>query len=289
MIIDFHIATTQFINQLRAGLENEFKILTVDDIEVNVSIRGTGNPTLLYCELKCGEKIYSEQEWRLILSNIVAGAVSENIINYWEEDIVKKIIYENYYYLDHGELRTIEKSIVCGLKASDGDPDNYATKMYYRSRIYYKLASFLKENDHLDVKGFICFRLRDYLDMLYDAVDDGVEEYMLEKEYHEFIDLLRNLTGLHEIKKEEVHVVFKTERCVKLLDESLLPIKCDYLDGFTADTYQEDKMIYDDLLVCVLIAISPRKIVLHYKSEMYPTVLCTLKKVFPARVMERIY
>lgn len=288
MGINFCIATTCFANLLRANLEKELSLLETDGVKIKILESSIENTTLLFCRLEPNGDIYSEQEWRLILNNIIASVVSENIISCWEKNILQRIIYENYYYLSPDELSLIKNNALSRLNDNEtpSNPVNFVNKLFFKNVVYSRLLNFLNESVLLNIEGFIAFRLKDYINILNDTIDEAVEDYLLEKEYIEFIDLLRSVTGLHEIENEEVHVVFKTERCVKLLDESLHPIKCDYFDNLLGDSFENEEIIYDDLLICVLIAISPRKIILHYHSEMHPPVLNTIKKVFPARVRE---
>jgi len=286
MHTNFCISSNRFIHFLKANLEDKLKCLDVEDVRINLHRKDLKKTSLLLCKLECGNDIYTQKKWRLVAANIIAGAVAENILGFWEHHIVGKIIYENYFYLNDEDLPVIKKSVLQRLKKDNNNHNYYKNKILHENLMYFRLVDFLSENNYLDMEGFISFRLKNYVGMLNDMVDEAVEEYLLEREYIEFVDLLRSLTGLNEIKKEEVHVVFKTESSVELLDEKFLPIRCDYLDNYFSGILNEDEIIYDDLLVCVLIAISPKRIVLHYKSEMHPAVLHTLKKVFPARVKE---
>ena len=53
-----------------------------------------------------------------------------------------------------------------------------------------KLSDFLDQNNHIILEGFVTFRMQEYVDELEEVVDWAVRQYLIEKEYQEFIKLL---------------------------------------------------------------------------------------------------
>lgn len=61
---------------------------------------------------------------------------------------------------------------------------------------------------------------------LEDSVDIAIDEYLMDKEYNEFIKLLRHFVDLQEPKRDLVNVVFSNHKII-LMDENLNYIERD--------------------------------------------------------------
>ena len=80
---------------------------------------------------------------------------------------------------------------------------NEGHKYYPSSRkkqITEKIKEYLDKNDELILDGFINFRLKDYMLEIEGLVDDAVDDFLMEKEYLEFIRLLRYLWTFKNLK-----------------------------------------------------------------------------------------
>ena len=50
--------------------------------------------------------------------------------------------------------------------------------------------------------------MKDYIEQLEESVDKAIDEYLMDKEYREFIKLLRHFVDLQEPKRDVVNIVF---------------------------------------------------------------------------------
>jgi putative sporulation protein YtxC len=257
-----------------------------DGIRIDCEQTPTGGLTFLgYNIADYGNSNYSEEETRVIFKHYIANVVSDLILNNWERVLLLDIIRQNYYYFTPDEQQMIFqislKNLNHGLEAND---DTFVEYLSRKSLVLQKLLEYLQSNDRLIIEGFIKFRLKDYLQELYSIADKAVDEYMMEKEYKEFIRLLKYFVEIQEPRLELVHVLLQPSGCFKLLDGNKKNISSDYLDGFIIES-EEPEINYEDLLVSALITIAPTTIVLHFQTNRYAMKATeTIKSVFGDRV-----
>ncbi|WP_027365525.1 putative sporulation protein YtxC [Desulfotruncus alcoholivorax] len=215
-----------------------------------------------------------------LISYRVAGVISNLIVNSWQEILLKDIIRENYYYFDEDEKGAIYDY------ARKKINNNNKIKERYRLVILQKLTEYLSANNNLIIDGFIRFRLKDYINQLYDVADQAVDDFLMEREYKEFIELLRYFVEIQEPKADLVNVVLRDDGVFKLYDEKNQPINSDYLRDFMIDLV-ENEINYEDLLISALITIAPREVRFHSgNGELASSTVNTIKSVFVGRVSE---
>ncbi|HZK34761.1 MAG TPA: putative sporulation protein YtxC, partial [Bacillota bacterium] len=153
-----------------------------------------------------------------------------------------------------------------------------------RSRVWKRIKDHLASNNELVLEGFIRFRMKDFICELEDAVDRAVDDLLIEKEYTEFIKLLRYFVEIQEPKVEEVHVLMREDKKYTLLDSNLYIINNDILEDL-AKEISDKEISYDDLLISSLITIAPRKITIHqFDKFQNAELLNTINNVFDGRV-----
>ena len=100
----------------------------------------------------------------------------------------------------------------------------------------------------------------------------------MEKEYQEFVKLLKYFVELQQPKIHQVHVTMDNQGNLQLLDQNFQHV--DY-SGMEWD----DEGGQDDHLVSMLITVAPLRVVLHRQIYThYPKATDTLKHVFENRV-----
>lgn len=61
----------------------------------------------------------------------------------------------------------------------------------------------------MNLEGFVRFRLKDIIDEIEMAIEMSVDDFIIQKEYNEFIDLLRYFVELQEPRIDLVNVIKK--------------------------------------------------------------------------------
>lgn len=67
-----------------------------------------------------------------------------------------------------------------------------------------KIKTCLEENEEINIQGFITFRMKELREDIEEIIDKVVEEYMVEKEYREFVKLLKYFVDIQESKIEKL-------------------------------------------------------------------------------------
>ncbi|WP_066640358.1 putative sporulation protein YtxC [Desulfolucanica intricata] len=282
------IGAAQHIDVLKSKLNLEFRLLEGDGIDIKLEEKPNGNYTYLNCyvEEPCNSA-FSQEDFKAIFNHYVADTISELILGDWERYFIKKNILEEYYYFDEEERNTIYKYALkfTHNNCDDTNGDNFY-KLRKKTRIVNKLLDYLNQNDRINIDGFVKFRLKDYIRELNEAVEKAVDEFLVEREYKEFIQLLKYFVEIQEPRLELVHIIVQPRGVFKLLDDQHKVINSEYLDGFIVDLI-DSEINYEDLLISALISIAPKKIIFHNNLDYnVATTLETIKNVFTGNVQE---
>lgn len=218
------------------------------------------------------------------LHQYIADTVSEIILEDLQSQMVEKIIQDEYFYFGKEERNKILRDAMAIMWGGNPIVRSEVIRSRWRSRVWKRIMEHLENNDELVLEGFIRFRMKDFISELEDAVDRAVDDLLIEKEYTEFIKLLRYFVEIQEPKVEEVHVLLGEDKRYTLLDSSLHIINNDILEDL-AKEISDKEISYDDLLISSLITIAPKKITIHQFDKIKNTeLLNTINNVFTGKV-----
>lgn len=140
---------------------------------------------------------------------------------------------------------------------------------------------FFQENKYVILDGFVNFKLKEYLKELDSVVDMCVNKFIIEREYNEFIMLLKDYIQNTPSNTKELHLVYKNEKSV-LLDENMNPIEINknaipqqYLSDITFSS--------NDLNLNAILTLLPEKLFIHSEQK-EDDFINTLKMIFENRV-----
>lgn len=279
------IGATQHIDLLKDRLGRELHLSEGDHISVNLKEKPAGNITFLSCDFNGTLQGGRQLDGEILFRHFVADIISDVILNHWEKAILTEIIRESYYYFNDEEKSIIfqyTRNYIYGEKMIPGQMDRLDRKNF----IIKRLVDFLGQNDSIVIDGFIRFRLKEYINDLKEAVDLAVDDFLMEREYREFIQLLKYFVEIQEPKVDVVHVLINPKGAYKLYDEKHDVISSEFLEGYFLDVI-DNEINYEDLLISALITIAPNKIVFHGCTPNKPdSTLETIKNVFAGRVSQ---
>jgi putative sporulation protein YtxC len=216
-----------------------------------------------------------------IIKSTIANCIADIIIEEWEARLIRKIVRENYFYYNEEEKQSILKK---AKEILNPDEINLSQREQRRERVMNKIKTYLDLHKDLILEGFINFRLKDYQEELEQIVNSAVDEFMLEKEYMEFIRLLKYFVDIQEPRIEKIKIIFKKDDRFVLLDSKYKPLKHECLEGLMLDLH-ENEINYDDLLISALITMAPREVELHLEEGVKPgDTINTIHNVFGSRV-----
>ena len=226
-------------------------------------------------------KNYPISDFTNIFKYCAANALYEYLKLYEESCIFNRIIDYDYYYFNAKEKKEIQNNIKALLKKERHQENDKNSEAYQRKlMIIQSFVDYFKINSYINLKGFITFRLKSYIIGLQDIVERGVEDFLMDKEYNEFIKLLKYFVDIQEAKIDVIHIVLEEDYKYKLYDKYGHLIDNDYLKMIAAEMIDKD-INYEDLLISSLITIAPNKIFIHQISKLQSLELIkTISRVF---------
>lgn len=275
------IGTSSNVAPVRSRLHGEFSLLQDEGVLLKIDERLSGDMTFFGCSLTPIGKMPTK-DMDKILRYYVASAIADLIVNDFQLGFLPKILKSHYANFTEDEKQQIllRARVLLTHNTETGEED-VIQLINRRNQILYKVLDYLNANNELVIEGFIRFWLKDYFQELCEAVDKAVDSFVIDREYQEFIRLLKTFVDIQEPRADKVHVIVRTSGLFRLLDEDGDIVENEYLEGFVLDLVQ-NQADYDDLLVSALITVAPKKIVLHFRRSR--DVAQTIVNVFENRV-----
>lgn len=204
------------------------------------------------------------EEFYKILGNII----TDTIIKFYEIHIIRRILGFNYFYFDEFERNKIEEVCIESLKNN---------KFKNRNKtICNKIQKYLKKNKSMILDGFVTFRIKEYIEKIDELVDEGVNKYIVEKEYAEFISLLKMYVNSKEPETEEIHLIYTNGESI-LLDKNKDIITIAN-NSFNAKYLSDITFSSNDFALNTLLSLLPKKINVHLitKKDEFIDTLCLI-------------
>ena len=207
----------------------------------------------------------------------ISSILSFLVIDELEEDFLKRILLQNYFYFNSQEREQILSFCF------DIFADDYINCFDKKFQILYNgFYDFIKDNRVLYLDGFIYFRLKEYFSILDDIVNNAVNHFLIEKEYLEFVSLLKLYINSQDSKCELVHLIYSSSESI-LLDKDKNIITPDS-DIFNAKYLSDISFSSNDFTLNSLLNLVPKKIYIHLIDNTIDEFIQTLDLVFENRV-----
>lgn len=221
---------------------------------------------------------YGAEVW-----NRSARALAEFILSAKEDQLLRALIQKDTSY-EPEECVKIEDYCLLLLSGSDDTvAGGKEARRRRKKKVMRAIRSYLEEHSYLHLDGFIRFRLQPYMAELQEVVDYAVDEFVLERQYQEFIALLKYFVYIQETKVPLAHLMHSGGHDFTLLNEELQPFESKHvMDGMIVEMVDCD-MEMEDMVVSTLIHVSPQNIVIH-TQEPDSQVIKTIQQIFEARV-----
>ena len=198
--------------------------------------------------------------------------IGEVVIEFYEEKMLKQLINYNYFYFDEYEKNKILENCMQLIES-----EMYNTKLLDNKNI----KEYVKENKAMILDGFVYFRLKAYLEYLDEIVDNGVNQFIIEKEYREFISLLRVYVESKVPEYNLLHLIYINGESI-LLDEKRNIVSIS--ENIYNTKYLSDiSFSSNDFALNTLLCLLPRRIEIHLIDDA-DEFINTLKLIFEGRV-----
>ena len=210
--------------------------------------------------------------------NMVSNILTKCIINFYEKNFIDNIINYNYFYFNTLERKKISYNTLELLNNYDD-----ANKKY--DIINNTLFQHLTNNHSLYLNGFVNFQIHDYLYFLNEKIDFAVNKFLIDKEYLEYVNILRLYINSESINSNtnHLHLIYKDKESI-IINNNKEIISCN--DNISKAKYISDiSFSSNDLALNTLLNLLPKKITIHLTDEYDDEFINTLKLIFQERVI----
>lgn len=230
--------------------------------------------------------VFNNEDIIYIFKHQMAEIISEIIMGYWEKRIIQNKVERQYRRIPIDEqARIIEKASDFLSRCNENESLNLLLKFGRKNKIAHRVLDHLHNSNALNIEGLIHFRLQEYLREVNFAIDLAYEDLRNEKQYNEFVKLLKYFVETQPPKVQEVNIFIEESGLFRLWDEAGNAIEQDFVELYLEEIINNEANL-DDLLISILMTISPRRIVFHSTGglpEGEPTRI--ISQVFKERIV----
>ncbi|HEY0828695.1 MAG TPA: putative sporulation protein YtxC [Bacilli bacterium] len=273
-------ASENVIQQLYDDLRNEMAGLLHIHNGVNLSLTIGHNTTSIICTAvlpgfsldESADEVYEQ----------ASKGLAQFVLQEWEAKLIHDLLIREYDYHNKEELLKLEQYCARLLNDTDGVPYGSNGASRRKMKIAEEFRKYLQENTFINLDGFIRFRLRQYTEELQELVEYALDEFQMDKQYQEFISLLKYFVYIQEAKIPVVHLMHVGENEFIILNEQMKPIDTAQAESVVLEMVDKD-INYEDMIVSTLITVSPKHIFIHTRSA-DAQVVKTIQQIFEGRV-----
>ena len=146
-------------------------------------------------------------------NKIFCDILTRCIIFFYERKITKSIINYNYFYFNDMERNQILDNCIESFLYDD----ELNNKKY--ESIFQSLLEYIENHHSIVLNGFVNFRLQNYRKILDENTDICVSNFLIEREYYEFINILHLYINSKSSNEDVIHLVYTNKDSI-LLDEN---------------------------------------------------------------------
>jgi len=234
----------------------------------------------IFCEDEC----YTEKTVN-IFNHYLANILYKVVINEFYKNELEYFLNETYFFLKEEELIEVRSLCINSMENEGKITDESVVYCINRkNNIIEKIILCLEQNKEINVNGFVRFRMKELVSELEGMVDKIVEKYMAEKEYNEFIKLLKYFVDIQESKIEAINIIIE-QGGNYIVQDNVGENVLEQLLNELFDTKYSDTVSMEDIIISGLITNSPKKVLIHgLENCMNLEFIETIKNVFCDRV-----
>ena len=147
--------------------------------------------------------------------------------------------------------------------------------------LWCSILKYITTHKNINLDGVITFRLKSYISVIDNVVDFSVNQFVINREYSEFIDLLKTYINSRLSTTPLVHLIYVNGESI-LLDhqKNIISLTKNNLD---AKYLSDISFSSNDYALNSLLTLLPQKIIIH---EIDPSddFIDTLKSIFGERI-----
>ncbi|MGP0585256.1 putative sporulation protein YtxC [Paenibacillus timonensis] len=211
--------------------------------------------------------------------DLLSLGFAEYLVDVKEEALAARVMKRDYSFESREEALQVQQMV--NRMLAEGT-ETGGSREERKALVQEALRGYLQASSDLHLDGFALFRLKTYEDKLREIVDFAVDEYLLDKQYEEFIGLLQYFVYFQEPLTPLVHLMHKQGHEFAILNEQFTPVHVPVSGGVVA-RIADQEMQMEDVIVSTLISLSPDKILIHTQDP-DAQVITTISRIFGERV-----
>ena len=206
----------------------------------------------------------------------ISDSVGELIINIIKIDLLKDYIHKKYKDLN---LKEIEEIYNCSVSLFD------KKEYFIKSTIMSKVNQYIRDNNYLDIEGFLKFRMKEFNKYIEMIGDIALEEYLIKRDQEEFIKVLRQFVSIQTSKISLIRICIKSDGEFDLYDEYGNKVE-NTDDEDIINLVMKENLNNEDFLISSLLTLCPQKIeildLLNNNASF--EIINTIEMIFDGRV-----
>lgn len=263
------------IQELRTILrKKDIKIGIVESVELDNHI----------VKILCDDDSYNERI-KDIINLYISNVLYKIVIEQYKEKEMFDFLTENYFFLKQEEVIEVEEEIMQILLGKESLKfDNLVYCMNKMNNVIEKIKGCLEENSEININGFIRFRMKELREDIENIIDKVIESYMVEKEYREFVKLLKYFVDIQESKIYEVNILIDEIGNYSIKDKNKEDIFNEFMKELMECRIDTDAKM-EDIIISGLITNAPKKVIIHGKKNcLNKEFIDTIENVFEDKV-----
>ena len=215
-----------------------------------------------------------------VFYSIISNVLSDTILKFYEPVELKRELKRNFFYFTEYEK---ERIVELCLAENTSNSTLYLDKFNY---LFISFYNYISNHHSIVLTGFYNFRLGKYHNILNEILDISVGDYLIEREYLEFINLLKLYINSNPFKSNLIHLIYSNQEFI-VLDENKNIINPENKNILNAKFLSDISFSGNDYVLNYLLNELPRKIIIHvpptfsFKDDFYNT----LKLIFDDRII----
>lgn len=205
------------------------------------------------------------------------------IFSDWLLGWIMRRISELHPYLTDDEAEYVALLTFHGLRES-GERIGDLTYDEWTQRVREAVQQVLEHETPLDVVGVMRFRARNCLAAIDEGIHEMVEQFLADREYEEFVSMLRYMLDSQKAT-DQIYHVFCTDERVWICNSEGELVRDKEVTAAAVHSTEDSEVNPEDLAMSILITRSPCQIVIHdlTVAAPWPSFAETLSRVFLER------
>ena len=204
--------------------------------------------------------------------NTFSNLLSVFIIEHYENSFIQQQLNFDFFYFSPDEKKEIQKNTINNLNLTSNAKQK-------RNILNNSIQEYFMQNSTCILEGFINFRLYNYKNFINLILESSINDYIIKKEYSEYINLLSEYISIQEPQSNSIHLIY-SDNIKLILDDS----KNIITDTSNSQVYLSDiSFSNNDFILNALLSLLPQKLYIHLNNT-EDNFIKFLKQIFKNRV-----